>query len=530
MGGHEAEMRGSWPGVGLIPPNLVRHRRALAAAGLLALAVVAFLARLIPLLRGGGLVAKLGHDDAVYFASAVAFVEGRLPYHDFFILHPPGILYLLSPFAATDRLIGDAAAFALARLAFMALGAVNTVLVALVARRAGLLAAACSATLYAVWIVPASWERTTYLVAPQATLLLVALLVLGGRRPPEVTPRRAVVAGACIGAAGIIQLWAAIPAAIIFGWLVLAQRRTPARLLRVAAGYVAGGVATAVVLVLPFLLTVGERMLQLTVLGQLARTGSFGPGRVTRLRFLEGLQMSGHLASRVPDAVVVLAFLALAALVAVVVWRRWEIRLWAALLAGQTAFLMITPVFFGHYGGWVAPVATLSIGITAAAIIGWIGTAGRRLAGAAPRVAGTVYALGLVVLLVVTLRPSGTRPMVTPTSPGLADARCVTADEVILLVTSETLRRDLERGCPFMPNPGSLSHVINLDRGDGSVRRRDLQEYQVEMARYFGGSDAALFLRLAKDGFRPETLASIQAELPIERQIGPVTVLLRSEP
>ena len=150
----------------------------------------------------------------------------------------------MSPFAALSAVTGESTAFAAARVGFMVLGAVNTVLVALVARRAGRAAAVCAALLYALWVVPAQWERTTYLIAPQGTLLLVALLLLGGRPRGELTARRVAAAGVALGLAGAIQVWTVVPAAVVFGWLLLTFRTEPRRMLRLAGAYVAGGVAT----------------------------------------------------------------------------------------------------------------------------------------------------------------------------------------------------------------------------------------------------------------------------------------------
>lgn len=496
-----------------------RQRRSLARAGLVALAGLAFLVRLAGVLRGGGLTGVLGHDDAVYFAAAVEFVAGRLPYRDFYMLHPPGIVYLLSPFAAISGVLGDGTGFALARLAFMALGAVNTVLVALVARPGGRLAVACSGILYAVWIVPVAWERTTYLIAPQTTLLLVALLLLTGRRSAQLTPRRVGLVGACIGAAGAIQLWAVIPAAVIFGWLLLALRHTPAKLTRLTAAYVAGGVATVLALLLPFLVASGPAMIRQIVFAQLARVGESGLGRIERLRFLEGLRLSGHLASRVPNAVVVVAFGAVAALVVLVAWRHGATRLWTALAAAQTGFLMITPVFFGHYGGWVAPVAALSMGGTAATVVAALGTSGRRFA-----LGGLT--LVLMVLLITGVRPDGSHQPLTPATPDLSSARCVTADVAILLIETDALERDLQGGCPLDPNPTGFVHIVPLER-PGAKGRLNMPEFQQEMARYYGGGDAALFLRATKDGLSQATWASIRSQLPVERHVGRVVILLR---
>ena len=159
-------------------------------AGLIGLA---FLIRLVPVLRGGGLYSLIDYDDGVYFGSAVALVHGRIPYRDFLLLHPPGILYVLVPFAALGGIVGDATAFAAARFGFMVLGALNTGLVVLLASRLGRRAAVFAGLLYAVWQVAANVERTTWLIAPQNFLLLLALLALADRSGRHRTRPRALV-------------------------------------------------------------------------------------------------------------------------------------------------------------------------------------------------------------------------------------------------------------------------------------------------------------------------------------------------
>ncbi|MDQ1483510.1 MAG: hypothetical protein QOF35_1586, partial [Actinomycetota bacterium] len=80
-----------------------------------AIAILAFGWRLWSVLRGGGLNAIQGYDDGVYYTGADALVSGRMPYRDFVLLHPPGILLVLAPFAALGHLLSDPTGFALAR-------------------------------------------------------------------------------------------------------------------------------------------------------------------------------------------------------------------------------------------------------------------------------------------------------------------------------------------------------------------------------------------------------------------------------
>src|SRR4051795_13608965 len=102
------------------------------------LAAVAFAVRLAAVLRGGGLYGRIGYDGSGYYASASALSRGLLPYRNFLLLHPPGITLALLPFAALGRLVGDADAFALARLAWFGLGALSAGLVFTLLRPRGL--------------------------------------------------------------------------------------------------------------------------------------------------------------------------------------------------------------------------------------------------------------------------------------------------------------------------------------------------------------------------------------------------------
>jgi alpha-1,2-mannosyltransferase len=82
----------------------------------IAIAAIAFLFRLIPVLRGGGLFGLGNYDDGVYYAACTAIAHGLLPYRDFLLLHPPGVPLLLAPFALVAELTSDSYGFAAARV------------------------------------------------------------------------------------------------------------------------------------------------------------------------------------------------------------------------------------------------------------------------------------------------------------------------------------------------------------------------------------------------------------------------------
>lgn len=139
---------------------------------------VAVAARLVPTLRGSGLFGLQFYDDGVHYAAATGLVHGRLPYRSFLLLHPPGILLVLAPFAEAARWLGDARGFATARLAFMVLGGVNALLVSRYLRPVGVAAAWLGGLFYALFWPSVYSEHTVLLEGPANTCLLVALLLL----------------------------------------------------------------------------------------------------------------------------------------------------------------------------------------------------------------------------------------------------------------------------------------------------------------------------------------------------------------
>ena len=259
---------------------------------LITLAIGAFAIRAIPVLTGGGLQGLHGYDDGVYFGGATALVHGALPYRDFLLLHPPGMVLGLSPFAMLGTLTGDPAAFAVARVSIMVLGAVNAVLVALVAGRYNRLAGFIAGALYAVWSTASNVERTTDLHGPQNTLLLLGLLALA--RSGRIDPRRAALSGVFLGLAVTVQLWQAVSVVVIVWWVLVRGRGDGWVRLRPAAAYLAGaGIAIGFVC-LPFFIAAPEAMIRYLILDQIGRP-SVGVDAIDRLRVLEGFAQSAQM-------------------------------------------------------------------------------------------------------------------------------------------------------------------------------------------------------------------------------------------
>ena len=499
------------------------------------LGVLAFFFRLVPVLLSGGMQGLVDYDDGVYMATSLALVRDRIVYRDFFVIHPPGMFILLTPFAALSWFVSDATAWATARGGMMVLGGLNTVLVGLVAFKVGgRKAAFAAAGLYAVWTTAARVERSTWLVAPQNTYLLLSLLALAPTFPGPssipVTWRRAAVVGILLGLCGATQIWGIVPAAVVGAWLLLRTFRQPGGWIRPVVAYSLAGLATIVVIFLPFYVIAGEQMLRLVIFDQIGRSVK-GVGITVRLLRMEG--MPGALIRFGLGFVSIPIYLATMAAVLYTAWRRPAIRLFVALFAAQSLFLLTTPTFYSHYAGWIAPVASLSIGMAAATAIDWLARWPRRAT-----LLRAAYGLGLAGFLTATLVPrlvgfsfASKHFDPGPVEAAVADARCPTADNPSLLILTGTLRRILDNGCPLLVSPTGVSYDTDRSlRGKDRIRLK-MPEYQAAMQAYYGHADAIMFVRdPAARGLNEQTLAIIRAHLPVEIERGTVQILLPSPP
>ncbi len=483
-----SDVRRRWPvllPVGVIPVSLIVG--------------IALLARLVPVLRGGGLTGVQAYDDGVYYSASDALLSGRMPYRDYVLLHPPGITVVLAPFAALGRVFGDPAGLAAGRLAFMLVGTACAVLAWAVARRVSPMAGLAAGLLYAVWQPAAYAERTT-LLEPLVNLGLLGALAL---LPDGASRRRVALAGVVLGLAVAVKAWAIVPFAVLVVWLLVRRGW------RDSVAFTAAGAGAASVICLPFLVAAGPQLVREVVLDQLGRPNN-GVSLVSRLASMESIQLSPGLASdtlmRTSLAVALLAVV----LVAVLAWRVPATRLWAALLAAQSAMLMLSPSYFGHYGTFVAPSIALLAGAGAASLIAWARSRSVVLGRLAP-VAGLVA----MVLLTghVLDHTEGRRVPAAMADQALSGVDCVAADSDAALIAADVLTRDLRHGCPLVVDVTGLTY--NQDRGDlgpgptPTERRRDL-EWQRQIGRYFDDSGAVVLDQWRSDGLNGQLLAHLE--------------------
>jgi alpha-1,2-mannosyltransferase len=484
-----------------------------------ALAVLAFLARLLPVLRGGGLLGLGVYDDGVYYTGAAALMAGRVPYADFVLLHPPGVVLALSPFALLGRLTSDPTGYAVARLAFMALGAANTVLVALLARRFGWVAAAVSGVFYAIWF-PATYSEARTTIEPWGTTLTLGALLLllpraertertgreeqveqpRGRATGQAAGRATVLAGVLLGLTLGLKIWSVAPVAVIVLWhLVAVGRAATVRL-------VAGAAAGAAVVWLPFLAAAPGPMLRMVVADQLGRPrmAITNGGRLGSI-----LNLTPHFA-HVPSGLklVVLGVVLLVVLAAAVAaWSRKDARVVVLLLLTTTVVATGRPQLLPAL--LVLPGAVPGRGRR---------RRGRRRAGGRDATGGGGRDGG---------RAGGGRPRGgDPDGPaaerplpgrGARTPRrregCVMADDPSALILMGVLSRDLARGCPQPVDFSGASYDVASERGtDGQPvsRRRNARWQRYALQQLTSGSMTVL-ARLDEDGFDRATVRRLQA-------------------
>ena len=480
------------PGAQSVAPEQSARRAWLWA---IAVAVAAFLFRLVPVLRGGGLVGMGNYDDGVYYASATGLVHGLLPYRDFLLLHPPGMPLLLAPFALVAQLTSDSYGFAAARVGWMLLGAANAVLIWKILRPIGLVAAAFGGFGYAVFHPAVYSDKSTLLESPATTALLIAILLLQPlARADSLPPGRAIVAGALVGLAMTIKIWGVVTLLIVLGWLLLLRRSRAA--LRVL---IASAAATAVIC-LPFFAAAPTAMWNQIVRDQLSR----GLGVVPTLERLDRMVGLGIITRSYPAAITVAVVVVLLGSAALA-WSYREARLPVLLMLGQGLYLLIIPVWFPHFAGFTAAPIALTAGAAIGRLIALVRARPAQIAvGVVAAAALVVYATGWVGLTYHRRLPDQFRALAVA-SPG-----CITSDDPTALVATDTLSRNLSRGCHFIADFGGHSHDMAAAAGVPRSRN-DNQAFQRFALDHLRSGSVTILIRYSGGrGFNEQTTAVLE--------------------
>ncbi|MGB7983261.1 MAG: hypothetical protein WCF36_20970 [Candidatus Nanopelagicales bacterium] len=504
----------------------------------LALVLLALAVRFGVVWSSGGLGALNGYDDGVYFSATTGLLHGLVPYRDFVLLHPPGMLVLAAgPISAAYAAgLSDSDALAVMRVLFVCLGGINTALVFLAGRHLSRVTGVVAGSLYAVWGPAIREERTMLLEAVVILGMLTALALVPAVSNREVSGRwRPLVAGLVGGLAVATKLWALVPVVLIFGALLVVGRW------RRALAYAASATAAAAAIAGPFLVLAPGPMWRMVVLAQAGRPER-GENRLARFAEMGNLSawpfsvladptlptgpvdpnaaheafLATGVGTAVTATVVVLAVVA----AIVVAWRLPPARTWVALLVVASVVLLATPIFYSGYASFVAPAAVLVLGAVAHLV--WTSSAvrDRRVARVGVAASATVLLVLMTWGAVLTDRGAPIRP---PLGPVVADATCVASDSPAAIVLADRLRANLDNGCPPVFDFSGV--VYTFDRaGSGPAGPTQLREesaqFQAFVVNYFGRADHVILRRRSGTGLSQDTM-DLLASRPVLRSTYP---------
>jgi alpha-1,2-mannosyltransferase len=401
----------------------------------LVIAVAAAVLRLLMLWRQGGLFSDIEYDDGVHLGSSLLLAHGHVLYRNQVFLHPPGISLLLLPFAWASAWIGQPMAFALTRLTTVAVSAAVAGSLTYIVRRHGSSRRALLAGAFAVVFAPSIVAGSTLMLEPW--LGLFGLLAV--ERLTRSAPRRidVTLAGFYLGAATTVKGWGVIPLVGVAIWMLCERRgREALRLLSAAA-------VTLVVVIAPFLVLGGGRLLDDVAWTQLRRPPDGVQGLVARMANLLGL--SGHLSTR-SQLLAGIVLVGIGVLMVRAAFAPGLARLSAIVLLVAIPVFANAPSFFFHYGDFFTPWAALLLATQPA-----FRCSRRVLASHVAAAAAVIVVISLLQQSVGLLRQQKAADISATRLQRLVGRHsCVISDQPSLLLLANAFDRP---GCPSWLDP-----------------------------------------------------------------------------
>ena len=427
-------------------------------ATLLALAL-----RLFTLTRPGYLTGITEYDDGVYLGGSIRMTEGQLPYLDFSMVQPPGILELLLPVALLAHVLTTVKALAIARVLTVLASTACVPLAGNLVRYRGALVTAVTCGVLAVY-PPDITTAHTLLLEPWMNMFCLIAMNLAFRRGHLARPRMLLWAGIVLGFACTIKFWSGAPVLVLLVVCLLSSDDRWRRVRNYVTGLVIGFCAPAS----PFLVLTPMAFIRSTILDQADRQGS--PVALgVRLANLTGLidvynnhgtfsltagahsMYAAGAAAGIGDSnsigwLPIMATIVLAALIGfgyLLQSRRLTQLEWLALATAVIAAAAVTgySAFFYHYADFPAPWLALTVGSAAGVLAGR--SAGFSLA--------VVRVFAVFIVLVAVLQVREVFPMRQSTAGGMAalipQGACVVTDEVSLTIAADRFTA-LPPGCP----------------------------------------------------------------------------------
>ncbi|MFT3876952.1 MAG: hypothetical protein QM708_11105 [Propioniciclava sp.] len=502
--------------------------------------LVALAVRQLPLVVTGRWAGEFSWDEGVYMVASQKLINGVWPYADFLLVHPPGIVLFLTPFAALANVIPDAIAASIARTAISALGATSAVLVALLLRRYGRAAAVAGSVLYAVWSATV-WSEWAILLEPLLAVgVLGALLLLGKDAAPATVPslRRTATAGAILGLGLTVKLWAAVPLAVLALMLLV---RSPNRLgWGRAVAFGGAAIAAVAVVMTPFLVVAGPATVWRDVVGfQIGRPEapvSWG----TRLAYFNGSLLAPD---RLPDAVWLAVGLAalVVSVVAVVALARaravplrtWEPTSWLVLATAQVLVLLNAPSFYPTYTLAAAPALCLVAGIAAQFLVERL-----RIEERGPVIRRGVAGFGVAVALVLVVmstrqigpglhaaRDWSVVDRLEQEAAGVDGPRCVWAPTPEVLLEADVADDQTRQQCPTTIDVyATVLRELGVADAEFDTSAPFAQVYQAQVAAELANSEVAIVDEAAWKRLNEANQDLIHDRFVPEGTAGPYTI------
>jgi hypothetical protein len=447
-------------GLGRLPFSLTPAGAVIVAVTLLALGL-----RCFQIFRTGHLLGVGDYDDGADFGSALRLIHGVLPYRDFIIVQPPGIVLLMVPAAAASPLVGTAWAIAIGRILTVAASAAAVVLGGLLIRHRGVFATLVTCGFIAIY--PGSVQAAhTVMLEPWLTVFCLAgAVAVFDRDRLADSGRRLAWGGAALGFAGAIKVWAVIPAAVIVVLCLLGAER-----IRRTGRFLAGVAAGFLIPVLPFAVLAPGRFYDSVIVAQLIRTDTRTPLGF-RLQYLTGLvAWDLGTVTFLIAAIVLVVVVAGTLIAACLVTHRgpppleWFSVATAALIV--VAFL-VPDDFYYHYPAFLAPFLAMAFALPAARLLdGWRPASGRAARRAA-RLRWSAAGLAGLAVLVLPFAAGGAESSPTPTyASGLSalervipPGACVLSDQMSLLISADRFVSSAP-GCSVMVDGFGTSYAL----------------------------------------------------------------------
>ena len=158
-------------------------------------------------------------DISIYLGAAIRLVHGALPYRDFALLQPPGLVLLLSPFGLLSLAVGSRVALMALTACTPLLAAANVALVGRLIAHRGWRAALVACGFMAVVSAPPTWRCRTACSSRSCASSACWGRSLVFDRDGLAGRRRLALGGAAFGFAASVLIASALPVLVVIAAL-----------------------------------------------------------------------------------------------------------------------------------------------------------------------------------------------------------------------------------------------------------------------------------------------------------------------